>query len=161
MRKLLRIGDKVQADIVAAIRAKEEHKLTTLRMVKSALKNMEINKREKLTDAEEIQILTTLIKQRKESVESFTKGGRPELAEKERLEIGMIEAYLPKAAGEEELRKLVRGAVAHLQKDAGGVRPGPKDLGTAMQVAQQWIRAAGLRSDGKLVSEIVKAELAK
>jgi uncharacterized protein YqeY len=157
----MKIGEKVQADIVVAMTAHEEHRLTMLRMVKSALKNKEIDKREALTDAEETQILATLIKQRKESAESFTKGGRPELAEKERLEIGMIEAYLPKAAGEEEIRKLVRGAIAHLQKDAGGVRPGPKDLGTAMQVAQQWIRAAGLRSDGKLVSELVKAELAK
>ncbi len=155
------IGDKVQADIVVAMRAKNEQKLTTLRMVESALKNKEIDKREALTDAEETQILTTLIKQRKESVESFTKGGRPELAEKERLEIGMIEAYLPQAAGEQEIRKLVRGVIAHLEKDAGGVRPGPKDLGTVMQVAQQWIRAAGLQSDGRLVSEIVKAELAK
>lgn len=85
----------------------------------------------------------------------------PELAEKAGLEIGMIEAYLPEAMGEEEIRKLVRGVIAHLQNDAGGVRPGPKDLGTAMQVAQQWIRAAGLQSNGKLVSEIVKAELAK
>jgi len=155
------IGDKVQADIVVAMRAKNEQKLTTLRMVESALKNKEIDKREKLTDAEEQQILTTLIKQRKESVESFIKGGRPELAEKERLEIGMIEAYLPQAAGQQEIRKLVRGVIAHLEKDAGGVRPGPKDLGTVMQVAQQWIRAAGLQSDGRLVSEIVKAELAK
>jgi uncharacterized protein len=155
------IGDKVQADIVVAMRAKNEQKLTTLRMVESALKNKEIDKREKLTDAEEQQILTTLIKQRKESVESFIKGGRPDLAEKERLEIGMIEAYLPQAAGEQEIRKLVRGVIEHLEKDAGGVRPGPKDLGTVMQVAQQWIRAAGLQSDWRLVSEIVKAELAK
>ncbi len=155
------IGDKVQADIVVAMRAKNEQKLTTLRIVESALKNKEIDKREKLTDAEEQQIMTTLIKQRKESVESFIKGGRPELAEKERLEIGMIEAYLPQAAVEQEIRKLVRGVIAHLEKDAGGVRPGPKDLGTVMQVAQQWIRAAGLQSDGRLVSEIVKAELAK
>ncbi len=89
------IGERVQADIVAAMKAREEHKLTTLRMVKSALKNKEIDKREKLTDAEESQILTTLIKQRKESVESFTKGGRPELAAKEQAESGMIEGYLP------------------------------------------------------------------
>jgi uncharacterized protein YqeY len=157
----MKIGERVQADIVVALKAREEHKLTTLRMVKSVLKNKEIDKREALTDAEETQILTTLIKQRKESVELFTNGGRPGLAEKERLEIGMIEAYLPHAAGEEEIRKLVHGAIAHLQKDAGGVRPGPKDLGTAMQVAQHWIRAAGLQSDGKLVNEIVKAELAK
>src|SRR5258708_1292200 len=137
------IGEKVQTDIVVAMKAKDEHKLTTLLMVKSVLKNKEIDKREALTDAEETQILTTLIKQRKESVESFTKGGRPQLAEKERLEIRMIEAYLPQAEGEEEIRKLVHRVIAHLQRDAGGVRPGPKDLGTAMQVAQQWIRAAG------------------
>ena len=73
----------------------------------------------------------------------------------------MIEAYLPQALGEEEIRKLVHGAIEHLQMDAGGVRPGPRDLGTAMQVAQQWIRAAGLQADRKLVGEIVKAELSK
>ncbi len=98
------IGEKIQTDIVVAMKAKDEHRLTTLRMVKSALKNKEIDKREKLTDAEESQILTTLIKQRKESVESFTKGGRPELAEKEQAEIGMIEGYLPQAASEDVIR---------------------------------------------------------
>jgi uncharacterized protein len=156
----MKICDKIDADIVVAMKAHDERRLTTLRVVKSALQNKEVDKHEALTDAEETQILTTLIKERKESAESFAKGGRPELAENEWLEIEMIEAYLPQAAGEEEIRKLVRGAIAHLQKDAGGVRPGPKDLGTAMQVAQQWIRAAGLRPDEKLVSEIVKAELA-
>ena len=99
------IGEKIQTDIVVAMKAKDEHKLTTLRMVKSALKNKEIDKREKLTDAEEQQILTTLIKQRRESVESFNKGGRTELAEKEQAEIGMIEGYLPKAAEEAEIRQ--------------------------------------------------------
>src|SRR5713226_9638866 len=111
------IGERVQADIVAAMKAKEEHKLTTLRMVKSALKNKEIDKREKLTDAEESQILTTLIKQRKESVESFTKGNRPELAEKERIEIGLIEAYLPQAAGEDVIRGVVQGAIDTMTTD--------------------------------------------
>src|SRR6266436_9323531 len=130
-RIAMTIGEKVQADIVVAMKAREEHKLTTLRMVKSALKNKEIDKREKLTDAEESQILTTLIKQRKESVESFTKGGRPELAAKEQAEIAMIEGYLPKAAGEDVIREVVRGAIATMSEG------------------------------GKLVSEIVKAELAK
>jgi uncharacterized protein len=155
------IGEKVQADIVVAMKAKEEHKLTTLRMVKSALKNKEIDKREKLTDAEEQQILTTLIKQRKESVESFTKGNRPELAEKERLEIQMIEAFLPKAVGEDVIRGVVLGAIDTLTQDAGGRRPGPKDMGTMMKVVEQRILADGVRADRKLVSEIVKAELAK
>ena len=152
------IGTKIQADIITAMKAKDEHKLTTLRMVKSALKNKEIDKREALTDAEESQILTTLIKQRRESVESFTKGGRPELAAKEQTEIGMIEGYLPQAAGE-EIRAIVHGAIAHLQKDAGGVKPGPKDMGVAMNVVKQWLLATGLRADGKLVSELVKAAL--
>jgi len=153
------IGEKVQADIVVAMKAKEEHKLTTLRMVKSALRNKEIDKREKLTDAEEQQILTTLIKQRRESVESFTKGGRTELAEKEQAEIVMIEGYLPKAATDDVIREVVLGAIDTLTKD--GARPGPKEMGTVMKVVQQRIMADGLRADGKLVSEIVKAELAK
>src|ERR1700688_887525 len=97
------IGEKIQTDIVVAMKARDEHRLSTLRMVKSALKNKEIDKREALTDAEETQILTTLIKQRKELVEEFAKDGRPELAEKERVELGVIEAYLLQPAGEEEI----------------------------------------------------------
>src|ERR1700742_180109 len=104
---MMTIGERVQTDIVVAMKAKDEHKLTTLRMVKSSLGNKEIDKREKLTDAEEQQILTTLIKQRRESVESFAKGGRTELAEKEQAEIGMIEGYLPQAASEDDLRAMV------------------------------------------------------
>jgi uncharacterized protein YqeY len=153
------IGEKIQTDIVTAMKARDEHKLTTLRMVKSALKSKEIDKREKLSDAEESQILTTLIKQRKESVESFTKGNRPELAEKERVEIGIIEAYLPQAAGEDEIRAVVQAAIAQIAE--GGTKPGPKEMGSVMKAVQQRIQAGGLRADGKLVSELVKAELAK
>ncbi|MBB5342127.1 hypothetical protein HDF10_000077 [Edaphobacter lichenicola] len=156
---MMTIGEKIQTDIVVAMKAKDEHKLTTLRMVKSALKNKEIDKREKLTDAEESQILTTLIKQRRESVESFTKGGRPELAEKEQAEIGMIEGYLPQAAGEDVIRGVVQGAIHTMSE--GGAKPTPKEMGAVMKVVQQRILADGLRADGKLVSEIVKAELAK
>ncbi|MBN9617018.1 MAG: glutamyl-tRNA amidotransferase [Acidobacteriales bacterium 59-55] len=153
------IGEKIQTDIVTAMKARDEHRLTTLRMVKSALKNKEIDKREALTDAEESQILTTLIKQRKDSAEQFTKGDRPELAEKEQLEIAMIEGYLPKAASEDEIRAVVAGAIAHLSQD--GHKPGLKDIGAAMRVVQQRLQANGVRADGKLVSDIVKAELAK
>ena len=153
------IGEKIQGDIVTAMKARDEHRLTTLRMVKSALKNKEIDKREKLSDAEESQILTTLIKQRKESVESFTKGNRPELAEKERVEIGIIEAYLPQAAGEDKIRAVVQAAIAQIAE--GGAKPGPKEMGSVMKAVQQRIQAGGLRADGKLVSELVKAELAK
>lgn len=153
------IGEKIQADIITAMKARDEHRLTTLRMVKSSLKNKEIDKREALTDAEESQILTTLIKQRKESVEQFTKGNRPQLAEKEQLEIAMIEGYLPKSASEDDIRAVVQGAISHLTQD--GSKLSPKDMGTAMRVVQQRLQASGVRADGKLVSEIVKAELAK
>jgi uncharacterized protein YqeY len=161
MVNCMKIDEKVEADIAAAMKARDEHRLTTLRMMKLVLQDKVIEKREALTDVEETEILTTLIKQRRELVEALTKGGKPELVEKERLEIGIIEGYLPQASGEEDIRKLVHGAITHLQRDASGVRPGPRDLGTAMQVAQQWIRAAGLQADRKLVSEIVKAELSK
>jgi uncharacterized protein YqeY len=155
------IGEKLQVDIVVAMKAKDEHRLTTLRMVKSALKNKEIDKRAALTGEEEQQILTTLIKQRKESVESFTKGNRPELAVKERAAIGMIESYLPRCASEEEICKIVQGAIEYLQKDADGMRPTMKDMGTMMAVTKQRIMASGLWADGKIVSDIVRAELTK
>jgi uncharacterized protein YqeY len=155
------IGDKLGKDIVTAMKAREQETLTTLRMVKSALKNKEIDKREPLTDAEEQSILTTLLKQRRESIEQFTKGGRPELAAKEQVEIGLIEAYMPKAASEDDLRALVTAAVEQATADNGGVKPGPKEMGLVMKAAQQKIAASGIRADGKLVSELVKAELAK
>jgi uncharacterized protein YqeY len=150
---------KLDTDIIAAMRAKDSFKVTTLRMVKSALKNKEIDKREPLTETEEVQILTTMLKQRRESIESFTKGGRPELAQQEAAEIAMIEAYMPQAATPEEVLALVQGAIAHVAE--GGAKPGPRDMGVVMKVAQQRILASGLRADGKLVSELVKSELAK
>jgi uncharacterized protein YqeY len=155
------IGEKLGKDIITAMKAREQETLTTLRMVKAALKNKEIDKREPLTDAEEQSILTTMLKQRRESVEQFTKGNRPELAAKEEVEIVLIEAYMPKAASEDHVRKLVMGALEHMAKDAGGKRPGPKDMGPTMRVVQQWIMADGVRADGKMVSELVKEELAK
>ena len=155
------IAESIEKDIVVAMKAHDEHRLTTLRMVKSALKNKEIEKREPLTEAEEVQTLTTLIKQRRESVESFTKGGRPELAEKEQLEIGMIDAYLPQAAGEEEVRTVVHGAIAHMAAGAGENKLGPKDMGPVMNVIRQRLLASGLRAEGKMVSDMVKAELGK
>jgi len=154
------IAEKINVDIITAMKAHEEHRLTTLRMVKSALRSKEIDKREPLTDAEQTQILATLLKQRRESVESFTKGDRPELAAKEQAEIGMIEAYMPQAAGEDQIREIVTTAIANLAA-SGGTKPGPRDMGAAMKVVQQRILATGLRADGKLVSELVKAELAK
>ena len=155
------ISARIGKDIITAMKAKDEHTLTTLRMVKSALRSKEIDKREPLTDAEENQILTTLIKQRRESVESFTKGGRPELAEKEKLEIGMIEGYLPQAATEEEIRAVVQGAVEHMAAGAGETKLGMKDMGVVMNVVKQRLLASGVRADGKIVSDMVKAELTR
>jgi uncharacterized protein YqeY len=94
-------------------------------------------------------------------VEQFTKGNRPELAAKEQAEIVLIEGYLPKAAGEDEVRAIVGEAVAQITKDNGGARPVQKDMGAVMKVAQQRILASGIRADGRMVSEMVKAELAK
>ena len=154
------IAEKINADIITAMKAHDEHRLTTLRMVKSALRSKEIDKREPLTGAEQTQILTTLLKQRRESVESFTKGDRPELAAREQAEIAMIETYMPLAAGEDQVREIVQTAIAGLAASSGA-KPGPRDMGAAMKLVQQRILATGLRADGKLVSEMVKAELAK
>ena len=156
----MKISETIGTDIIAAMKAKEEHRLTTLRMVKSALRSKEIDKREPLTDAEETQVLTTLLKQRRESVESFTKGDRPELAAKEQAEIAMIEAYMPQAAGEDQVREIVHTAIAHLAETTGQ-KSGPRDMGAAMKLVQQRILSSGMRADGKMVSELVKAELAK
>ena len=155
------ITERINTDIVTAMKARFEAKLTTLRMVKAALKSKEIDKREPLTEAEEQGVLTTLIKQRRDSAEQFTKGGRPELAEKEREEIGYIETYLPQQAKEDDIRPIVLGAIAHVAKDNGGQRPGPKDMGPTMRVVQQRILASGLFVDTKTVSGMVKEELAK
>ena len=154
------ISEKVNADIVTAMKSREEHRVTTLRMVKSALRSKEIDKREPLTDAEQVAILSTLVKQRRESVESFTKGGRPELAAKEQAEIEMIEGYMPQAAGEDQIRAVVETAIAHLAASGGG-KPGLRDMGAAMKIVQQRILADVVRADGKVVADMVKAELAK
>ena len=155
------IADRVNTDITAAMKSREEPKLTTLRMVKSALRQKEIDNRTALTEAEEQSVLQTLIKQRRDSVEQFTKGGRPELAEKERTEIGYIEMYLPQQAKEEDIRPIIEGAIQHIADGNGGQRPGPKDMGPTMRVVQQRILASGLFVDNKTVSEMVRKELAK
>lgn len=154
------IVDRLNTDIIAAMKARAEVKLTTLRMAKSALKSTEIDKREPLTEVEEQAVLKTMVKQRRESVEQFTKGGRPELAEKERTEIGLLEAYLPAQAKEEDILPIIKGAVEQLAKENGGQRPGPKDMGPVMRVVQQRILASGLFVDSKTTSTLLKKELA-
>ena len=153
------IGEKIGKDIIEAMKAKESLRLETLRMAKSALKNKEIDKREPLTDAEETSVLNTMVKQRRDAAEQFAKGNRPELASKEQDEIRLLETYLPQTAGEEDIRKVIQGAIAHLAAEGG--KPGPKDIGPAMRVVQARIMASGLHADMKTVSGILKEELAK
>ena len=152
------IAAQIDRDIITAMKARDGERTTALRMVKTALKNREIEKRAPLDEAESLQILTTLIKQRRDSIEQFTKGNRPELAAKEAAEIALIENYLPKASGEQEIRDLVKETLAGMA--ASGTKLGPKDMGQAMKAVQARIQASGLRADGRQVSEIVKTELA-
>ena len=147
------ISEKIHADMIAAMKSKEELKLSTLRMVKSALKSKEIDKRAPLDEKEELATLSTLIKQRHDSVEQFTKGNRPELAAKETAEIAIIEAYMPKSASEADIVAAVRVAIAEMGS------PTIKEMGAVMKAAMA--KFAGARVDGKLVSETVKKELTK
>jgi len=146
--------EQIQKDIIAAMKAREEQRLSTLRMIKSALKNREIEKMAPLDDKESQAVLSTLIKQRKESVEQFTKGGRQEMADKEAAEIVLIETYLPKAASDAEVVAGVKAVIAEMGS------PTMKDMGTVMKNAMARFNSAGMRVDGKMVSEAVKKELA-
>lgn len=148
------LSERITQDITASMKARDEHRLSTLRMVKAAIKNKEIDKRGPLDDSEAMAVLNTLIKQRKDSIEQFTKGGRQELADKEAAEIGIIEGYLPKAAGQEEITAVVRASISEMGS------PTMKDMGTVMKTAMAKFAAAGTRVDGKVVSETVKKLLA-
>jgi uncharacterized protein YqeY len=146
--------DQIQKDITAAMKSRDEARLSALRMVKTALKNREIEKMAPLDDKEAQQVLNTLIKQRKDSIEQFTKGGRKEMADKEAAEITLIETYLPKAAGEAEIVAGVKAVIAEMGS------PTMKDMGTVMKNAMAKFSSQGVRVDGKTVSEVVKRELA-
>jgi uncharacterized protein YqeY len=145
--------EQIQKDMTAAMKARDEQRLSTLRMVKTALKNREIEKMGPLDDKESQQVLSTLIKQRKESVEQFLKGGRKEMADKEAAEITLIETYLPKAASEEQIVAGVRAVIAEMNSAT------MKDMGAVMKNAMARFSGAGIRVDGKQVSEAVKREL--
>ena len=146
--------EQIQKDITAAMKAREEQRLSTLRMVKSALQLKTVEKMSPLDDKESQAVLSTLIKQRKDSIEQFTKGGRQEMADKEAAEIIVIESYLPKAASEADIAAGVKAAIAEMGT------PTMKEMGTVMKNAMVKFNAAGMRVDGKVVSEMVKKELA-
>jgi uncharacterized protein YqeY len=144
------LREQIDADTKGALKAGAKEKVSTLRMLSAALKNRQIDKRGPLTEDEVLEAVRSLIKQRRDSVEQFTKGGRQDLVDKESAEIGFLEVYLPQQLSREELEPLVREAIT--QSGAQG----SKDMGKVMKVL---IPMVGGRADGKLVSELVKSAL--
>ena len=148
------IPEQIQKDITSAMKARDEARLSALRMIKTALKNREIEKLAPLDDNESLKVLGTLMKQRKESAEQFRKGGRNEMADKEEAEITLIESYMPQAASEEQVVAGVRAVISEMGA------PTMKDMGTVMKQVMARFQGAGVRVDGKQVSDVVKRELA-
>ena len=149
----------ISQHVITAMKAHDPERTTTLRLIKNALKNKAIEKRAPLTPAESEQALATMIKQRRDSIDQFTKGNRPELAAKEAGEIVVIEEFLPKALDEAGLAALVAEAVAEVAA-ANGQKPTPKEMGAVMKAVQARLQAAGARAEGRQVSDLVKKALA-
>ena len=147
----MRLRDKISEDLIAAMKAKAAERLSVLRMMKAAIKNKEIDARKELEDPQVLQVLVSLIKQRKDSIEQFAKGGRTDLVEKETAEIKVIEEYLPAAVTEEEIAKTVDAVIAET-----GVSS-VKDMGKVMKGCMA--RFVGRPVDGAKISELVKARL--
>jgi uncharacterized protein YqeY len=144
--------ETIQRDLVAAMKAKDELRLGALRMLKTALKKQEVDSMKPLDDATGMQVMNTLLKQRRESADMFRKGGREELAQKEEAEISIIESYLPSPPTSAEMQAAVDAAIAETPGASA------KQMGAVMKAAQA--RLAGKRVDGKLLSELVKSALA-
>ncbi|MDQ3755333.1 MAG: GatB/YqeY domain-containing protein [Acidobacteriota bacterium] len=146
------LKQRIISDMTAAMKAKEAERTSTLRMVKAAVMNREIEKGGELSEEEMTKLLQSLVKQRRDSVEQYEKAGRAELAAKEGAEISIIESYLPQAATPEEIERAVTEAVA--ETGATSMR----EMGAVMKAAQG--KLAGSSFDGRAVSEVVKAKLA-
>jgi uncharacterized protein YqeY len=146
-------AEKVQKDLVDAMRSKDELRLSVLRGIKAAIKHKEVEKIRVLDEAESIQILQTLVKQRKESIEQFTKGNRPELAEKETKELAIIESYLPAGASEAEMDAAISKAIS--ESGANSV----KQMGAVVKAAKATLE--GKTIDGKILSDRVRDRLSK
>jgi uncharacterized protein YqeY len=149
----------ITQQVIIAMKAHDAVRTTTLRLIKNALKNKAIEKRAPLTPAESEQALATMIKQRRDSIEQFTKGNRPDLAAIEAAEIVVIEEFLPKALDEAGLRGVVTEAIAEVAA-ASGKAPTPKEMGQVIKAVQAKLQAASLRAEGRVVSDLVKKELA-
>jgi uncharacterized protein YqeY len=143
--------DQIQKDMVAAMKGREEMRLDTVRMIKTALKKHEIDSMKPLDEATELQILSMLIKQRREAADMFRKGNRPELADKEEAELKLIESYMPAAPTEAEVDAAIAAAMAET-----GVTS-LKQMGVVMKAAQA--KLAGKRVDGKALSDRVRGKL--
>jgi uncharacterized protein YqeY len=159
MSDALSIEAQVNQQVILAMKAHDAVRTTTLRLIKNALKNKFIETRVALTPAEEQQALATMIKQRRDSIDQFTKGNRPELAAAEAAEIAVIEEFLPKALDDAALAALVAEAAAEFAA-ASGQKPTMKEMGAVMKAVQARLQAAGLRAEGRTVSELVKKALA-
>jgi len=145
--------ERIQKDLTDAMLAKDELRLSVLRMMKAALKYKEVEKVRPLEDAEAIQVLQTLVKQRRESVEQFEKGGRKDLADKETKEIGILETYLPAAASESDLNAAIEAAI----KETGA--NSPKAMGAVIKAAKTQL--TGKTVDGKVLADLVRERLAR
>ncbi|MGE3274572.1 MAG: GatB/YqeY domain-containing protein [Vicinamibacterales bacterium] len=145
------LAQQLTTDIAAAMKAREAVRLGALRMLKTALTNREVEKGRALDEAEELQVVGMLVKQRRDAIEQFTRGGREDLAAREAAEITILEAYLPPAATEADIAAAVDAAVT----DTGA--SGPKDMGKVMKAAMAAL--AGKSVDGKAVNQAVRARL--
>jgi len=145
------LQEKIQAQMTEAMRNKDQLRLGVLRMMKTAIKNKEIEKMKPLDDVEAVSVLNTLVKQRKDSIDQFRKGGREELAQKEEAEIKIIEEYLPAAASEDDIRKAIEEAIQETGASS------TKDMGKVMKATLG--RLAGKSADGSRVSQLVKEKL--
>lgn len=146
------LKEKIEHDLIESMKAHAEEKLSVLRMLKSAVKNVEIAKQKELEEADILQILQSQIKSRRDSIELYTKGGRPELAEKEESEIKILSEYLPEQLSEDEIKTIVAKAVTELGATS------MQDMGKVMGKIMPEVRG---KADSSLVSQIVKDSLTK
>jgi uncharacterized protein len=146
------LSKQIVADLTTAMKAQDAAKLSTLRMVKAAMMNRQIEKGSELDDDEMQKLLQSLVKQRRDSIEQYEKAGRQELVDKEQAEIDVIEIYLPKAASHEEIEQVVAAVIAETGASS------MKDMGKVMKATQAAL--AGKNADGRVMSEVVKAKLA-
>ena len=145
------LRDKVNADMTAAMKAKDAARLSALRMLKAAIMNKGVEKGHDLDDAEVLQVVSSLVKQRRDSIEQFAKAGRTDLVDKETGEIAVLEIYLPPAASAVEIEAAVTEAIAATAATS------PKDMGKVMKAVMPML--AGKNADGKVVNEIVRRKL--